>query len=475
MSSLTERYGASLMNTFGPPKRVLVRGEGATVWDDAGTAYVDLLGGIAVNALGHAHPALVEAVTTQLQTLGHVSNFFATEPQVRLAERLADLLRAGAPDGRAASGQSRPDPVGPAASAASGQSRPDIVGRAASVASGQSRPDPVGRAASAASGQSRPDIVGRAASAASGQSRPLPVKVFFTNSGAEANEAALKLTRRTGRRHVVATEGAFHGRTMGALSLTAKAGYREPFEPLPGGVTFVPYGDAAALAAVVTHQTAAVVLEPLQGEAGVETPPRDYLARARDITADHGALLWLDEIQTGIGRTGAWFAHQHPEVADPLPSPPDVVTVAKGLGGGFPIGACLATGAAADLLEPGSHGTTFGGNPVAAAAALAVLDTLEKEGLLEHAEQLGRRLRDGLAADDRVTEVRGSGLLLGLDLSEDRSAEVFAAALEAGFILNNPTPRRIRLAPPLVLTDAQAESFLAAWPTILDAAYGRPR
>ena len=405
MSDVQARYAESMMNTFGPPKLVLTRGEGPYVWDDAGTRYLDLLGGIAVNSLGHAHPALVGAVTEQLQTLGHVSNFFATDPQVSLAERLLDLL-----------------------------------------------------------------LGGRAASAASDQSRP-PGKVFFANSGAEANEAALKLTRRTGRTHVVATEGAFHGRTMGALALTAKEAYREPFEPLPGGVTFVPYGDADALAAAVTDETAAVVLEPLQGEAGVVAPPLDYLARAREITREHGALLWLDEIQTGVGRTGAWFAHQNPSVADPMDAPADIVTVAKGLAGGFPIGACIATGEAADLLQPGNHGTTFGGNPVAAAAALAVLDTIEKDGLLEHVSEVGQRLREGLAADDRVTEVRGSGLLIGLDLTEPASAEVFAAALEAGFIVNNPTPERVRLAPPLILTADQADSFLDAWPGILDAAY----
>ncbi len=394
MSDLQARYAESMMNTFGPPKLVLTRGEGPYVWDDADRRYLDLLGGIAVNSLGHAHPTLVGAITDQLQTLGHVSNFFATDPQVTLAERLLGLLGVGG-------------------------------------------------------------------------------KVFFANSGAEANEAALKLTRRTGRTHVVATEGAFHGRTMGALALTSKEAYREPFEPLPGGVTFVPYGDAGALAAAVTDETAAVVLEPLQGEAGVVAPPLDYLARAREITREHGALLWLDEIQTGVGRTGAWYAHQNPAVADRMDGVPDIVTVAKGLAGGFPVGACLATGEAADLLQPGNHGTTFGGNPVAAAAALAVLDTIEKDGLLDHAIQIGQRLRDGLAADDRVTEVRGSGLLIGLDLTEAASAEVFAAALEAGFIVNNPTPERVRLAPPLILTTEQADSFLAAWPGILDVAYER--
>jgi acetylornithine aminotransferase len=393
--SLHERYAASLMNTFGPPKLVLTRGAGAHVWDEDGTEYVDLLGGIAVNALGHGHPALVQAVTHQLGTLGHVSNFFATEPQVELAESLLALLGAG------------------------------------------------------------------------------PGKVFFANSGAEANEAALKLTRRTGRTHVVATEGAFHGRTMGSLALTSKAAYREPFEPLPGDVTFVPYGDVDALAAAVTDETAAVVVEPVQGEAGVVVPPPGYLAAARRITREHGALLWVDEIQSGIGRTGTWFAHQNPAV-DPTyaehPVVPDVVTLAKGLGGGIPIGACIAVGGAGDLLGPGNHGTTFGGNPVATAAGLAVLRTIEAEGLLEHATKVGERLRTGLAADPRVTEVRGAGLFIGLDLATARSAEVTAAAQAAGFIVNNPTPERIRLTPPLVLTDEDADAFLAAWPGILDAA-----
>jgi acetylornithine/N-succinyldiaminopimelate aminotransferase len=383
-----ERYAASLMNTFGPPKLTLVRGAGAHVWDADGKEYVDLLGGIAVNALGHAHPALVEAVTTQLSTLGHISNFFASEPQIELAEKLLGLLDAG------------------------------------------------------------------------------PGKVFLTNSGAEANEAAFKLTRRTGRTHVVAAEGGFHGRTMGALALTSKAAYRAPFEPLPGDVTFVPYGDADALAAAVTDETAAILLEPLQGEAGVVVPPEGYLAAARAVADEHGALLWLDEVQTGMGRTGAWFAHAASGVR------PDIVTLAKGLGGGFPIGACLGVGDAGTLLEPGNHGTTFGGNPVACAAALAVLGTIEAEGLLEHVTVLGQKLRDGLAADPRVTEVRGEGLLIGLDLAAEASADVTAAALAHGFIVNNPTPSRIRLAPPLVLTQDDADAFLAAWPVILDEVLG---
>ena len=288
--------------------------------------------------------------------------------------------------------------------------------------------------------------------------------MFFTNSGTEANEAAFKLTRRTGRTHLVAAEGSFHGRTMGSLALTSKEAYRAPFEPLPGDVTFVPYGDEAALAKAVTDETAAVILEPIQGEAGVVVPPAAYLAAAREITRDNGALLWLDEVQTGIGRTGEWFAGP---VADA-----DVVTVAKGLGGGIPIGACIALGDAATLLQPGNHGTTFGGNPVACAAALAVLDTIEKDGLLEHATAMGERLRAGLAADERVPEVRGRGLLVGLDLSRPLSAEVAAAALAHGFIVNNPTPDRVRLAPPLVIGHDDVDAFLAAWPGILDDAYG---
>ncbi len=394
----TERYEGALMNTFGPPKKVLTRGRGAHVWDEDGREYVDLLGGIAVNALGHNHPALVAAVTEQLSTLGHISNFFASEPQVRLAEKLLALAQIAGPDG----------PAGPAG----------------------------------------------------------PGRVFFTNSGSEANEAAFKLTRRTGRTHVVAAEGGFHGRTMGALALTSKEAYRTPFEPLPGDVTFVPYGDAEALAAAVDDETAAILLEPIQGEAGVVLPPPGYLAEARRIATEHGALLWLDEVQTGIGRTGRWFAHEGSGVHA------DIVTVAKGLAGGFPIGACLAFGDAATMFAPGNHGTTFGGNPVACAAALAVIATIEEDGLLEHVSVLGQKLRDGLGADPRVTEVRGEGLLVGLDLVADESAAVTASALAHGFIINNPTPHRIRLAPPLVLTADDVDSFLAAWPGILDDALG---
>ncbi|HLU41878.1 MAG TPA: acetylornithine transaminase [Microthrixaceae bacterium] len=386
------RYADALMNTFGPPKTTLVSGHGARVVDADGKEYLDLLGGIAVNTLGHAHPALVRAVSEQAGRLVHVSNFFATPPQVTLAERLLGLLGS---EGR----------------------------------------------------------------------------VFFANSGTEANEAAFKLTRRTGRTRVVVAEGGFHGRTMGALALTSKEAYRTPFAPLPGEVVFVPYGDADALAAAVDQSVAAVLLEPVQGEAGVVVPPADYLLRARQITHAAGALLWLDEVQTGIGRTGTWFAHQNPAlVAGEVV--PDIVTLAKGLAGGVPIGACIATGGAGKLFDPGNHGTTFGGNPLAAAAALAVLDTVEGDGLLERSVTMGERLRGALAADDRVTEVRGAGLMVGLTLAAEVAAEAVVAGQDAGFILNATGPDRMRFVPPLVLTDADVDALAAAWSGILDSAWG---
>ncbi|WP_370619652.1 acetylornithine transaminase [Mumia sp. Pv 4-285] len=378
-----ERYSESMMNTFGPPQRVLVRGEGSYVWDADGNRYLDLLAGIAVNVLGHAHPAVVKAVSEQVGTLGHISNFFASEPQVTLAERLLALLGT---DG----------------------------------------------------------------------------KVFFANSGTEANEAAFKLSRRTGRTRLVSATGSFHGRTMGALALTSKEAYRAPFEPLPGDVTFVPYGDLDALRDAVDETVAAVVLEPLQGEAGAIDPGAGYLAAAREITAAHGTLLWIDEIQTGIGRTGAWFAHTAEGIV------PDVVTVAKGLGGGIPIGACIAVGAAADLLQPGNHGTTFGGNPVAAAAAHAVLDTIESDDLLEHATVTGERLRGGLGDHPMVADTSGAGLLVGIGLRQPVAAQVQAEVLARGVVINAAAPDRLRLVPPLVLTAEQADEAVAVIRAVLD-------
>ncbi|MCM1969302.1 acetylornithine transaminase [Streptomyces sp. G1] len=377
-----------MMDTYGAPALALVRGEGSTVWDEDGRAYTDFTGGVAVNALGHAHPALVSAVQDQVARLGHVSNLFVSEPAVALAERLLALL-------------------------------------------------------------------------------DRPGRVFFANSGAEAVEAAFKIARRTVRPHLVATEGGFHGRTMGALALTGQPPKRAPFLPLPGEVTHVPYGDAEALRAAVTEHTAAVLLEPLQGEAGVVPAPRGYLRAAREITRATGTLLVLDEVQTGIGRTGHWFAHQAEPGAEP-----DVITLAKGLGGGLPIGATVAFGAAAGLLTPGQHGSTFGGNPVACAAGLAVLETIEKEGLLEHATRVGERLRRGIEALEHplVREVRGAGLLLGIALAEPVAARVQRAAQDTGFLVNAAGAGVVRLAPALTLPQERADALVAALPAILDAA-----
>ncbi|MFE4975452.1 acetylornithine transaminase [Kitasatospora sp. NPDC056651] len=383
---LTERWQHSFTDNYGTPRVPLVRGEGCKLWDADGKEYTDLLGGIAVNALGTAHPAIVEAVGRQIATLGHVSNLFMAEPTIALAERLLEL------DGREGG------------------------------------------------------------------------RVFFCNSGAEANEAAFKIGRRTGRTHVVALQGGFHGRTMGALALTGQPGKRNPFLPLPGDVTHVPFGDIEALRAAVTTETAAVFLEPVQGENGAIPLPDGYLKEAREITRATGTLLVLDEVQTGIGRTGHWFAHQAYEGVEP-----DVVTLAKALGGGLPMGAVLAFGEAAELLTPGQHGTTFGGNPVAAAAGLAVLDTIEAEGLLDHVHKIGDRLRTGIEAigDPLVSHVRGAGLLLGIVLTEPVSEKIQAAAQEAGFLVNAAVPNAVRLIPPLVLTEQEADAFLAALPGIL--------
>ncbi|MDO5286161.1 MAG: acetylornithine transaminase [Actinomycetia bacterium] len=373
------------MNTFGTPAREFVRGEGVWLVDDEGKRYLDLLGGIATNSLGHAHPRFVQAISEQVATVSHVSNLFTSVNQIALGARLTELLGHEA-------------------------------------------------------------------------------RVFLCNSGTEANEAAFKLTRRTGRTRLVAAENGFHGRTMGALTVTHKPAYREPFTPLAGEVTFVPYGDHAALAAAVDDTVAAVVLEPIQGEAGVIVPPEGYLRAAREITASAGALLWLDEVQTGIGRTGAWFDHSREQVV------PDLVTVAKGLGNGFPVGACLATGGTADLFQPGMHGTTFGGNPLAARAALTVLEELEV--LLPQVVAVGDWLAQALSSMAGVERVDGRGLLRGVQLSEPVGPALVAAALDAGFVLNAPRPDRLRIAPPLVISRTDLEEFIEAWPGLVQAARG---
>jgi acetylornithine aminotransferase len=384
--AVLEAYAQTVMNTFGPPKRVFVRGEGCYLWDSDGRRYLDLLSGLAVNALGHAHPTVLSAVTGQIATLGHVSNFFATQPQVALAGRLCAM--AGAAEAR----------------------------------------------------------------------------VFFTNSGTEANEAAFKITRMTGRSTIISTEGAFHGRSMGGLALTHNPKYRLPFEPLPSKVIFVPYGDAEALASAVDETVAAVVLEPIQGENGVVVPPAGYLAQAREICDRQGALLWMDEVQTGMGRCGSWLVH----VDDGVTA--DIITVAKGLGNGFPVGACIATGTASRLLGPGSHGSTFGGNPVAAIAGLAVIAVIERDGLLAHAKTLGEHFATVIMDLDHrlIAGVRGRGLLQAVILEEPVAAGVVDAALAAGFVINAPRPDLLRLAPPLIISATELERFVRVLPSLLD-------
>ncbi|GAA3690361.1 acetylornithine transaminase [Gordonia hankookensis] len=384
---LQQRWSAALMNNYGTPAIALTSGSGAVVRDANGKEYLDLLGGIAVNSLGHAHPAIIDAVNTQLQTLGHVSNLYISAPAVELAERLLDKFGH-------------------------------------------------------------------------------PGRVFFCNSGTEANEAAFKLARRTGRPEIVAAERAFHGRTMGALAMTGQPAKRAPFEPMPPGVRFVPYGVVDDLDAAVTENTAAVILEPILGESGVVVPPAGYLAAARRITSERGALLIFDEVQTGIARTGSFFAHQAAGVV------PDVMTLAKGLGGGLPIGACIASGPAADLFEPGQHGTTFGGNPTCTAAALAVLRVIDEDGLIDHVASLGKSIATGIEdlGHPQVSHVRGSGLLLGVVLNNPVAVETELAARQAGFLINAPAPDVLRLAPPLILTEEQGAAFVAALPAILDAA-----
>ncbi|GAB3080403.1 acetylornithine transaminase [Pedococcus soli] len=392
---LLDRYEHAVLGVFGRPPLVLSHGDGCWVWDVDGKRYLDLVGGIAVNSLGHGHPALVAAISKQAGEAIHVSNLFTSPGQIALAERILGI--ADAPAGSA---------------------------------------------------------------------------VFFANSGAEAIEAAIKLSRRTGRSGIVAAEGAFHGRTTGALALTHKAVYREPFAPLMPGISHVPYGDEAALRAAVGPDTGALVLEAVQGEAGVIEADATYLRLARELTTEHGALLVVDEIQTGIGRTGTWFAFQQAGIV------PDAITLAKGLGGGVPIGALVTFGSdVSGLLTVGQHGSTFGGNPLAAAAGLAVIDTIEEQGLLAHTTAAGQHLADAVAALQHplVTGVRGKGLLRAITLAEPVAAHVAAAARDAGFIVNPVAPDALRLAPPLVVTTDQLDLFVAALPGLLDAALDATR
>lgn len=397
---LGRRYSSSLLGVFGAPQRVLVRGQGATVWDADGKAYLDLLGGIAVNALGHAHPFLTSVVSSQLSTLGHVSNFFASPTQIALAERLLRLSQA--PEGS---------------------------------------------------------------------------HVFFANSGTEANEAAFKLARRNDggngspeRTRIIALTHSFHGRTAGALAMTWKQAYREPFEPLPGGVEWIPAGDVQALEEAVDETVQAVIVEPIQGEAGVLPLPAGYLTRVREVTEAAGALMIIDEVQTGIGRTGTWFASQT-EAETVIP---DAMTLAKGLGGGVPIGAMIVFGQHnSDLLGPGQHGTTFGGNPLATAAALATLHVIEQEGILQHVKRTGNWLAGQLSGVEGVIGVHGRGLLVGFEVDAGLAPYVVQAGLDEGFIVNATGLDTVRLAPPLIITEEQLSTFIAALPRLLAEARRR--
>ena len=381
-----------LMNNYGIPPIELVSGHGAVVTDAAGKDHIDMLAGIAVNALGHAHPAIIEAVTYQISTLGHVSNLFASQPVVELARRLVERVDKAAGDTGA--------------------------------------------------------------------------RAFFCNSGGEANEAAFKLARLTGRRRILAAHHGFHGRTMGSLALTGQPAKRGPFEPLPSGVEFYPYGDIGYLRTLVeldADNVAAIFLEPVQGETGVIPAPDGFLRQVRQLCDDHGILMVVDEVQTGVGRTGAFFAHEHAGIS------PDIITMAKGLGGGLPIGAVIARGRAAGLFTPGSHGTTFGGNPVACAAALAVLDVVDEHFLAEVSRK-GQLLRELCGQLDGVDHVRGSGLMLGVVLNEDVAKQTVAAGLDEGVILNAPAARVLRLTPPLIIEDDEIREAVRRIGAALDTA-----
>jgi acetylornithine aminotransferase len=372
-----------MMSNYGTPSRTFVSAKGALLKDDQGKTYVDFLAGIATNVLGHGHPAVIKAVTKQISTLAHVSNFFSHPQGLLLASRLQKMT---------------------------------------------------------------------------GDSN---ARIFFCNSGAEANEAALKISRRTGRTRIVAAQGSFHGRTMGALSMTGQPSKREPFTPLLKGITHVPYGDLSAMSRAVTKKTAMVIIEPIMGEAGVITPEVGYLAGLRVICDRVGALLVFDCVQTGIGRTGQWFGFEHENVR------PDVVTLAKGLGGGLPLGATIAYGRTAHLLQPGDHGTTFGGNPVACAAANAVLDVIESKKLMQSTRVFERKIKKSVSHIPGVSEVRGRGLLLGIELNSPIAKQVATAMLDAGVIVNAANDQTIRIAPPLIVTMPQIEKFIITFKKVM--------
>lgn len=366
----------SLQSNYGIPVLELVSGKGATVTDSKGDQYLDFLAGIATNVLGHAHPAVVKAVTKQISTLGHVSNFYAHPNVLALAERLVKITG------------------------------------------------------------------------------DKSARVFFCNSGAEANEAALKLSRKTGRTRIVATKDSFHGRTMGALSLTGQPAKSKAFKPLIKGITHVPYGDMGAMLKKVNKKTAMVIVEPIMGEAGVIVPPHGYLQALRELCDETGALLVFDCVQTGMGRTGDWFGYEYSGIK------PDVITLAKGLGGGLPLGAMIALGRAAELFQPGDHGSTFGGNPVATAAGIAVIETIESKSLLARVGQVGLELMADLALIEGVKSVRGAGLLIGIEFDAPIAKLVAAQCQKNGVLVNGNSETVIRIAPPLIVTDRDVARFL---------------
>ena len=381
--TMINRWKSSVQNNYGTPSIALVKGKGLVVTDADGKQYLDFLGGIATNILGHAHPAIVKAVTKQVSTLSHVSNFYVHPHAVELAEKLAAMTG------------------------------------------------------------------------------DKSAKVFFCQSGAEANEAALKLSRRTGKVRIVAAQGAFHGRTMGALSLTGQPAKREPFLPLIKGVKYVPFGDIEAMRKAVTKKTAMVIIEPIMGEAGVIVPPADYLRDLRALCDAKGALLVIDAVQTGMGRTGDWFGYEYSGIT------PDVITLAKGLGGGLPLGAMIALGKAADLFQPGDHGSTFGGNPVTTAAGLAAIKFIEAQKILKKVEKQGVYLMQELAVIPGVSEVRGAGLLLGIELENLKAADIAKALQNEGVLVNAANPTTIRLAPALIVTDAQLKKFVSIFKKVM--------
>jgi acetylornithine aminotransferase len=379
----SNRWDASLQNNYGKPAITLVKGKGIVVTDADGKTYLDFLGGIATNILGHAHPAIVKAVTKQVSVLSHVSNFYAHPNAIELAEKLVSMT---------------------------------------------------------------------------GEKN---AKVFFCQSGAEANEAALKLSRRTGKVRVVAAQGAFHGRTMGALSLTGQPSKREPFLPLIKGVKHVPYGDIDAMRKAVSKKTAMVIIEPIMGEAGVIVPPADYLQQLRELCDKNGCLLVIDAVQTGMGRTGDWFGYEYSGIT------PDVITLAKGLGGGLPLGAMIALGKAADLFQPGDHGSTFGGNPVTTAAGLAAIKYIEAQDVLSKVEKQGAHLMQEIALIPGVKEVRGAGLLLGIELESLKASDVSDAMRTLGVLVNAANATTIRIAPALIVTDAQINKFISLFRKVI--------